>query len=111
MTLKKGDSGQQVLRLQAALQRMGIALPQYGIDGKFGPETEAAVRQAQRRFSLPATGVANQVLLQRLNIPSSSTGVVQAGNANSHMMKKTILAGIAIGGLFVLVKKFRSKRK
>lgn len=110
MTLKKGDSGQQVLRLQAALQRMGIALPQYGIDGKFGLETEAAVRQAQRRYSLPATGVVDQALLQRLNIPSSS-GIVQSGHANSHMMKKTIIAGIAIGGLFVLVKKFRSKRK
>jgi hypothetical protein len=53
----------------------------------------------------------DQALLQRLNIPSSSSGIVQAGTGNSHMMKKTILVGIAIGGLFVQVKKFRSKRK
>lgn len=111
MALKKGDSGQQVIRLQAALQSIGIALPQYGIDGKFGPETESAVKQAQRRFLLPVTGVADQSLLQRLNVGSATSGLVRQGNANSHIMKKTIVAGIAIGGLFFLVKKFRSKAK
>lgn len=103
MTLKKGDSGQQVLRLQAGLQKAGFSLPQYGIDGKFGPETQSAVMQAQRRFSLPVTGVAGPDLLAQLGATGLPT------TQNSAVLKKTVLAGIAIGALFVIAKKMRKR--
>ena len=60
MILRNGDSGQLVIQLQVRLQEMGIPLPEYGIDGKFGPETQSAVLQAQRWLSLPATGEADK---------------------------------------------------
>lgn len=103
MTLKKGDSGQPVLRLQAGLQKAGFSLPQYGFDGKFGPETQSAVIQAQRRFSLPVTGMAGPVLLAKLG----ATGLPSTDN--SAILKKTVLVGIAIGALFVIAKKMRKR--
>jgi len=42
--LKNGATGIYVVKLQQYLQSQGEALPQFGIDGVFGPETEAAVR-------------------------------------------------------------------
>lgn len=103
MILKKGDSGQQVLHLQTGLQKAGFALPKYGIDGKFGSETQSAVMQAQRRFSLPVTGVAGPDLLAKLG----TSGLSSAGN--SAVLKKTVLAGMAIGALFVIAKKMRKR--
>ncbi len=85
---------------------MGISLPIYGIDGKFGPETESAVKQAQRRFSLPVTGVADAQLLSQLGISNTPKG---ANAPTKTILIKTIATGIAIGALFVFVKKMRSR--
>ncbi|NJN20885.1 MAG: peptidoglycan-binding protein [Leptolyngbya sp. RL_3_1] len=41
--VKVGASGSAVEKLQQALMDAGFPLPQYGVDGKFGPETKAAV--------------------------------------------------------------------
>lgn len=107
MILKKGDSGQQVIRLQAGLQKAGFALPQYGIDGKFGPETQSAVMQAQRQFSLSVTGQAGPDLLAKLG--ASGTPARIGATDNSAILKKTVLIGIAMGALFVIVKKMRNR--
>jgi hypothetical protein len=42
--LKKGSSGNLVKQLQQALIAQGGKLPKYGADGKFGSETEAALK-------------------------------------------------------------------
>lgn len=42
--LKKGSSGVLVKQLQTALLAQGGKLPKYGADGKFGAETEAALK-------------------------------------------------------------------
>jgi hypothetical protein len=48
---KKGvafeSTGEEVKRLQKALLELKYRLPKYGVDGKFGPETDAAVQAFQ----------------------------------------------------------------
>jgi predicted nucleotidyltransferase len=43
--------------LQTVLQILGYSLPKWGIDGKFGNETEQAVKDFQKENSLEETGV------------------------------------------------------
>ena len=42
--------------LQTALQFLGFSLPKWGVDGKFGPETEKATFEFQKKFGLPSNG-------------------------------------------------------
>lgn len=46
-TLRKGDTGSYVVELQNDLIRMGYDLGKWGADGKFGNQTEKAVRAFQ----------------------------------------------------------------
>lgn len=61
--LRLGAYGPRVCALQRALRRSGARI---AVDGGYGPRTRAAVRRAQRRVGLPATGVADERLLARL---------------------------------------------
>lgn len=54
--LAKGDTGPAVAAAQAALHHMHHALGSAGIDGDFGPATEAAVRNYQQANGLDADG-------------------------------------------------------
>ena len=56
-TLRKGDVGNDVKELQQALLDLGYKLPNYGADGDFGSETEAAVRDFQRKHNLEVDGI------------------------------------------------------
>jgi hypothetical protein len=42
--------------IQTALQFLGFSLPKWGIDGKFGPETEKSVTSFQKEFNIPIIG-------------------------------------------------------
>lgn len=55
-TLVNGSKGIQVVKMQQALVDMGYTLPKYGVDGKFGPETEAALKKFQHDAPVPETG-------------------------------------------------------
>jgi peptidoglycan hydrolase-like protein with peptidoglycan-binding domain len=104
MTLQKGDSGQHVFMLQAALQQAGYPLPAYGVDGIFGRETQAAVRRAQEQFLMPLTGVADQPLFDLLDIPHISSVDLPVGPTRSTSTKRPlILAGFAIAALVAAV--------
>src|SRR3954451_22169962 len=46
-----------VRRVQRILDRRGFTLGPPGVDGRFGPRTEAAVRRMQSRYGLQAEGV------------------------------------------------------
>ena len=54
--IKKGCKGTDVTALQEALLKLGYALPKYGADGKYGAETEAAVRAFQKAKRLTQDG-------------------------------------------------------
>jgi len=54
-TLKPGDTGAQVKRLQHALTTLGYSTGK--IDGQYGPATEAAVKRFQRSNRLTADGI------------------------------------------------------
>lgn len=62
-TLRRGSSGPQVLELQRALSERGFPV---GVDGRFGPNTEAAVRRFQAAQGLSVDGVAGPLTLGRL---------------------------------------------
>ncbi|MGW2051441.1 protein kinase domain-containing protein [Streptomyces sp. NPDC001858] len=52
-----GDSGQRVVQLQCMLTRRGYDVGGSGVDGDFGPGTEAAVRGFQRDQALAVDGI------------------------------------------------------
>lgn len=52
--------------LQIALQFLGFSLPKWGVDGKFGPETEKAVQDFQEKNSMEATGIVTGVVLKKI---------------------------------------------
>ncbi len=66
--LKVGSRGPVVRDLQRELRRRGARI---AVDGVFGQGTRRAVIRQQNRLRLPATGVANAVLLRRLGIQVS----------------------------------------
>lgn len=101
MTLRRGDRGPLVMHLQSALIAQRIPLPQYGVDGIYGAETEAAVMQAQQKLSLPATGVADEQLLARLGIDSKKLQASPQQNIRGSALwvigaAATVAIGIAI---------------
>ena len=42
--------------IQTALQFLGLSLPKWGVDGKFGPETETATKEFQKSVGLTTDG-------------------------------------------------------
>ena len=61
-SLYPGDRGNKVRHLQYMLSMMSEfidEIPELNIDGIYGPDTESAVRAAQRWFGLPVNGVAD----------------------------------------------------
>lgn len=107
MTIRRGDKGQHVMILQASLKEAGIALPLYGVDGIFGPETEAAVKQAQELFLMEPTGIAEQKLFKILGIQDISSPALQHNQISTSSVKKWVLAGILVGAVAFAVQKMR----
>jgi peptidoglycan hydrolase-like protein with peptidoglycan-binding domain len=54
-TLKKGSKGLPVRRLQSRMSAVGFDTG--GVDGRFGPKTEAAVRQLQQQAAIEVDGI------------------------------------------------------
>ncbi len=65
-SLRKGSSGPAVEKVQKALIEAGFPLPKFGADGKFGDETESAVRDYQRAHGLTVDGVVGPITMERL---------------------------------------------
>lgn len=47
----------EVEKIQTGLQMLGFSLPEWGVDGKFGPETEKATIDFQNEVNLTPTGI------------------------------------------------------
>lgn len=56
-TLRRGSKGPEVREMQQLLIEHGEALPRYGVDGDFGRETEAAVKNFQMAHRLVVDGI------------------------------------------------------
>lgn len=70
--LVRGDTGENVVRLQRALQYMAQVygdMPTVEADGIFGPATQAAVMAAQRRLGFDVTGAVGPILWRSLIWP------------------------------------------
>ena len=102
--LRRGAKGSGVAQLQDLLVDLGVALPRSvtkkGADGIFGPETEGAVKEFQRRNGLKADGIVGKLTLaalegfiQRnpaLEAPSRSTeDAINRFNAAAPVSQKT----------------------
>ena len=53
----RGDSVRQMQEQLNAIAQVYTVIPTIGVDGVFGPQTEAAVRAFQQVFGLPANGI------------------------------------------------------
>ncbi|MFC7613926.1 peptidoglycan-binding protein [Actinokineospora soli] len=62
-TLRRGSTGPVVRELQTLLNRGGAGLV---VDGLFGPRTDAAVRQFQRRHGLAVDGIVGRMTWAKL---------------------------------------------
>ena len=72
VTLKNGDSGDEVKQLQEALTALGYDVGE--ADGAFGAATEEAVKQFQADSGIEADGVAGPQTLTAVNEALSATG-------------------------------------
>ena len=71
-----GSSGDMVKKIQRLLMLNGFSLSRFGADGKFGAETELAVKGFQRNNNLEPTGTVDEELLEMLEIkPPVGEGV------------------------------------
>jgi len=52
--------------VQTALQFLGFSLPQWGVDGRFGPETEKAVTDFQKKYAIDVTGIVDQETMSKI---------------------------------------------
>ena len=62
-TVKSGDKGDEVLRVQRRLRHLGYL---YNPDGEFGSLTERALRYFQKKNGLPETGIADEATQEKL---------------------------------------------
>ncbi|MGL5810750.1 MAG: D-Ala-D-Ala carboxypeptidase family metallohydrolase [Nocardioides sp.] len=65
-TLRKGDSGEGVTRLQIRVAGWMTSGQVLAIDGSFGPATEAAVKRFQAGYGLAADGVVGPATLAKI---------------------------------------------
>ena len=86
-TLKRGDKGADVVEMQGLLARSGYALPAAkaapdGIDGVFGANTEAALRNFQQDHGLTPDGVCGDQTWDALERAAKGGGDAPAGTVN-----------------------------
>lgn len=82
--LRRGDSGDEVRRMQEYLQVIATvypAIPPIEADGVFGPRTEEAVLAFQRLFGLEADGVVDALTF--LQIVTAYTDIVEGSQRNT----------------------------
>lgn len=82
-TLRVGSRGPAVVQLQQLLARAGYNLGAPGIDGKFGPHTEAAVRAFQHRNNLSIDGIAGPQTMAALGNTNIESPPPKASAAKS----------------------------
>lgn len=100
--LENGCEGDDVKELQRLLIGYGYSCGDYGIDGEFGDDTEAAVTRFQRDNGLAADGVAGKntitELLTKDMTEASDTGTsVKIRGGNCYVRSKPNTSGSKLG--------------
>src|ERR1700733_3689947 len=87
-------SGSQVRGIQQALDNKGFKSGR--VDGKWGPETEAALKEFQKAQNMPGTGEIDSVTIVALGLNgsdfgmrASTTGQAPAGGQNTNAPQQT----------------------
>lgn len=71
-TLRRGNVGKDVKKLQTALKELGYDLGKPGIDGIIGPITEKAIKKFQKEHNLVVDGIAGPKTLAALKEAGTS---------------------------------------
>jgi predicted nucleotidyltransferase len=69
--------------LQTALQLLGFSLPRWGVDGKFGNETEKAVMEFQSKSGLDETGEVDTNVVKKI-----IQSLLELGDKTPELLKK-----------------------
>ena len=85
-TLRKGSTGEDVVRCQQDLMKLNYDLSPYGADGKYGNKTAAAVAQFQKDNGLTADGVCGPRTWEKL-IELAETAAVLYTVTIKHLTK------------------------
>src|SRR5690349_16847028 len=75
-TLQRGSTGPEVTKLQKRLTELGF--DPKGIDAKFGPNTEDAVKAFQQANGLAVTGIVDSTTRTALQLNSNGSSTSQA---------------------------------
>lgn len=59
-TIKKGNRGKEVIDIQSRLTALGFKLGKEGVDGVFGPATEKAVKEFQKKRKIFVDGIVGE---------------------------------------------------
>jgi len=105
VTVRLGDTGDDVRRLQRVLARMKGLLPS-DVDGVFGAKTDQAVKSFQQSVGLAADGVVGPITWGKLPAYREASPVLQPGSLGPvvAMLQKVLRTGFgyagAIDGIF-----------
>lgn len=81
-TLRYGDRGTAVLKLQQALNKLGYTTG--GLDSKYGPSTQKAVKSFQKDNGLAVDGIAGNATQTKLYKLADSATINNSNNNNNN---------------------------
>ncbi len=89
-SLREGSSGESVRELQRMLKSAGFLAG--SVDGKFGPQTEKAVKALQDKYGLTVDGIAGPVTMKKLSEiskaqSSSNSNLLKTGSSGAEVKK------------------------
>jgi peptidoglycan hydrolase-like protein with peptidoglycan-binding domain len=98
-TIKLGDTGDDVKRLQRVFARNKSLGPD-AVDGVFGPRTEQAVKDFQQANGLMADGVVGPVTWSHVNPYREASPTLQAGSLGPvvAMLQRVLKTGFGYAG-------------
>jgi peptidoglycan hydrolase-like protein with peptidoglycan-binding domain len=98
-TIKLGDTGDDVRRLQRVFARAKTLGPD-SIDGVFGPETGQAVKDFQQSNGLTVDGIVGPVTWSHIHPYREASPTLQAGSLGPvvAMLQKVLKTGFGYGG-------------
>src|SRR5215204_6624740 len=117
--LKRGATGESVRQLQSALRDLGYAPGD--IDGRFGSDTESAVKAFQSDRGLTVDGIVGEITWLNIDEADASNPTIRRGSTGNPVrraQKRLSLGGYDTGGVDGIfganteaaVKRFQSDR-